>query len=130
MSTAAIFSPLAVGTGAAGPVVGRRDHLRLVAASERRARPEPLHLTRRGRLALTGMVTLVLVLAFWSLFSALGPAGASSAVVVQPGMTLTQLASEHLPEVPLSQAVTDIQRANRLSTTDIAVGQELVIPGR
>jgi LysM repeat protein len=72
----------------------------------------------------------VLVLAFWSLVSALGPAGASSAVVVGPGMTLTQLASEHLPEVPLSQAVTDIQRANRLSTTDIAVGQELVIPGR
>ncbi|MFK5632976.1 MULTISPECIES: LysM peptidoglycan-binding domain-containing protein [unclassified Ornithinimicrobium] len=130
MSTATVFSPLAVGAGAAGTVVGRRDHLRLVVADERRAQPVPLHITRRGRLALTGTVALVLVLAFASLLSALGPAGASSAVVVEPGMTLTQLATEHLPEMPLSQAVTDIQRANKLSTTDIAVGQELVIPGR
>ena len=54
----------------------------------------------------------------------------SVAVVVEPGMTLSQIAAEQLPELPLDRAMVDIQRANRLSTTDIAVGQELVIPGR
>ena len=57
-------------------------------------------------------------------------AGATTAVVVEPGMTLSQVAAEQLPELPLDRAVVDIQRANRLSTTDIAVGQELLIPGR
>lgn len=93
-------------------------------------RVRPVRITRRGRLALTGTVALVLVLALFSLLSSLGPAGASSAVVVEPGMTLNQIAAEHLPEVPLTQAVSDIQRANRLSTTSIAAGQELIIPGR
>ncbi|MFC5040953.1 LysM peptidoglycan-binding domain-containing protein [Ornithinimicrobium kibberense] len=32
--------------------------------------------------------------------------------------------------MPLSQAVVDIQRANKLSTTSVAAGQVLVIPGR
>lgn len=91
---------------------------------------QPVRITRRGRLALTGTVALVLVLALFSLVNALGPAGASSAVVVEQGMTLTQIAAEHLPEVPLTQAVSDIQRVNKLSTTSIAAGQQLVIPGR
>ncbi|WP_161965089.1 LysM peptidoglycan-binding domain-containing protein [Ornithinimicrobium cerasi] len=114
-----------------GAAVGRQ-RLRVVGEEERapaRALAD-LHLTRRGRLALTGTVALVLVLALLSLVGALGPAGASSAVVVQPGMTLSHIAVTHLPDVPLSQAVSDIQRANRLSTTSIAVGQELLIPGR
>lgn len=112
-----------------GPV---RAHLRLVAEGERApvAGHGAVHITRRGRLAVTGMVTLLLLTAMFSLLSALGPASATSAVVVEPGMTLSQIAADHLPGVPLSQAVSDIQRANKLSTTSIAVGQELLIPGR
>lgn len=98
----------------------------------RRSAVERVHLrlTRRGRLALTGMVAVLIALVAGSMVSMMGPAGATSAVVVEPGMTLTQIAAEQLPELPLSQAITDIQRANSLSTTSIAVGQELVIPGR
>lgn len=89
-----------------------------------------LRLTRRGRLAVTSTVAIVLALVGLSLLSALGPASAMSSVVVEPGSSLSQIATEHLPGVPLGEAITDIQRANSLSTTSIAVGQELVIPGR
>ncbi|MFB9730966.1 MULTISPECIES: LysM peptidoglycan-binding domain-containing protein [Ornithinimicrobium] len=119
-------------SGAVAPWAVSRPggHLRLVAADERRPVPAPVRLTRRGRLTLTATAVLVLVLAFASLFNAIGPAGASSAVTVEPGTTLSQIAAEHLPDVPLSQAVVDIQRANKLSTTSVAAGQVLVIPGR
>lgn len=131
MSTAVVdLIPVAAGAESLGVRDARRPggHLRVVGPEERAVRPAPLHITRRGRLTLTSTVALILVLALASLLNALGPADASSAVVVQPGMTLSQIAAEQLPELPLSQAVTDIQRANLLSTTDIAVGQELVIP--
>jgi hypothetical protein len=134
MSTAALdMFPVVAGAGRrqGAPAVRRPGgHLRAVAADERRARPVSLRITRRGRLALTGTVALVLVLAFASLVSTLAPAGAATAVVVEPGMTLSQIAAEQLPELPLDRAVVDIQRANKLSTTHVAVGQELVIPGR
>lgn len=100
------------------------------ASVARRAAAAPLRITRRGRLALTSTATLVVALVLLSLMGVIGPAGASSSVVVQPGMTLSQIAAQQLPDLPLSQAVTDIQRANKLSTTSIAAGQELVIPGR
>lgn len=98
--------------------------------SVRRPAGMALRITRRGRLALTSTATLVVALVLLSLMGLVGPAGATGSVVVQPGMTLSQIASEQLPDLPLSQAVTDIQRANKLSTSSIAVGQELVIPGR
>ncbi len=139
MSTAVVdMFPVAAGAGSrtASALAGTDalratgGHLRLVAADERRPQAAPLRITRRGRLAVTATVALVLVLALASLLSALSPAGAATAVVVEPGMTLSQIAAEQLPELPLDRAMVDIQRANRLSTTDIAVGQELVIPGR
>lgn len=113
-------------------VAPRQRHLRLVSADERRMprTRRALRITRRGRLAATSSVTLLVALVIASVIGLLGPAGASSSVVVQPGMTLSQIAAEKLPDVPLSQAITDIQRANQLSTTSIAAGQELVIPGR
>ena len=113
---------------AAPSVTGR--HLRLVGADERKAPAPALRITRRGRLAVTGTVALVLVLALSMVLGSWGPAAATSAMVVEPGMTLSQIAAEQLPGVPLSQAVTDIQRANGLSGSSIAVGQVLVIPGR
>lgn len=140
MSTATIDHPVMTlpaelrrGTRSGARSTSRPTHLRLVGAEERRyprrAR-RALRITRRGRLAATSSLTLVVALVIASVIGLLGPAGASSSVVVQPGMTLSQIAAEQLPDVPLSQAVTDIQRANQLSTTSIAAGQELVIPGR
>lgn len=89
---------------------------------------EPLRLTRRGRLALTSTVAFVVAGLLMSMIGVLGPAGATTSVVVEPGMTLSQIAAEELPDLPLDRAITDIQRANRLSTTSIAAGQELLIP--
>ena len=124
--------------GRRGVAPGRRGHLRLVGAGEpalpqaQRAstRPTTLRLTRRGRLALTTTAALVVALVAVSMIGLLGPAGATTSVVVEPGSTLSQIAAEQLPDMPLSQAITDIQRANRLSTTSVAAGQELIIPGR
>lgn len=133
MSTAVVdLFPVAAGAESLGVPAVRRPggHLRAVGAQERAPRQEQLHITRRGRLALTATVALVLVLALAGLLGTLSPAGASTAVVVEPGMTLSQIAADQLPGLPLSQAVTDIQRANKLSTTDIAAGQTLVIPSR
>ena len=110
---------------------GRPPRLRLVAADERLSRAGRrgrLRITRRGRLAVTSTVGLIVALVAASVLGLLGPAGATSSVVVEPGTTLSQIAARHLPGVPLSQAVTDIQRANSLSTADVAAGQELVIP--
>lgn len=133
MSTATIDYPgmaLPAGLRPARSTSSSR-HLRLVGADERRAARatrRALRITRRGRLAATSSLTLVVALVIASVIGLLGPAGGSSSVVVQPGMTLSQIAAEQLPELPLSQAVTDIQRANQLSTTSIAAGQELRIP--
>jgi LysM repeat protein len=114
------------------PSADRRGHLRVVAEGERRSRIRRvrLRITRRGRLTLTSTVGLLIAVLAASLLGVTGPAGASSAVLVQPGQTLSQIAAQQLPGVPLSQAVVDIQRANRLSGTSVAAGQELVIPGR
>ncbi|WP_022926199.1 LysM peptidoglycan-binding domain-containing protein [Serinicoccus marinus] len=146
MSTAIahdILSPLPVPR----PRGAARGHLRLVPTpsargrsgdgsqfrSARARRVEParhLRLTRRGRLALTTTTSLVVALVAWSMLGLLGPAGASSSIVVEEGSTLSEIAAQELPEVPLSQAITSIQRANSLSTTSVAAGQQLVIPGR
>lgn len=99
-----------------------------ISATAQDAGGRPVRITRRGRLAITIAVMLGLLLAALSLLQTITPAGATSSVVVQEGMTLTQIAQEHLPTVPVGQAIIDIQRANNLSTTSIAVGQELRIP--
>ncbi|WP_298885657.1 LysM peptidoglycan-binding domain-containing protein [uncultured Serinicoccus sp.] len=141
MSTAIahdILSPLPGPRPVADVAPRRPTHLRLVGeddrrpsrAVRRRLRAGRLHLTRRGRLAVTATTGLVLAAVIWSMVGLLGPAGASTSVTVERGETLSQIASEQLPELPLSRAVTAIQRANSLSTTSIAAGQELVIPGR
>lgn len=136
MSTATIDYPGLAAPAGLRParLGGRPRHLRLVGAQERvaprRARRGALRITRRGRLAVTTTVATVLALVLASMVGLLGPAGATASVVVEPGMTLSQIAAEQLPDVPLSRAVTDIQRANHLSTTSLAAGQELVIPGR
>lgn len=117
---------------------GPRPRLRLVGEQERRparasrrsAAAGHVRLTRRGRLAITTTTSLVLALVIWSMVGLLGPADATSSVTVERGTTLSEIASEQLPELPLSQAITAIQRANSLSTTSVAAGQELVIPGR
>lgn len=136
MSTATLDHPVLALPAALRPgrAARRPSHLRLVEPSAptaaRQTRRRAMRITRRGRLALTSSLTLVVALVVASVIGLLGPAGATTSVVVEPGMTLSQIAAEQLPDVPLSQAIVDIQQVNRLSTTSVAAGQELVIPSR
>jgi len=62
-----------------------------------------------------------------------GAGGASAPLVdhattVQQGQTLSQVAAEQLPQLPLAEAVAEIQVANNLPSAQVHAGQSLVIP--
>ncbi|MDO5626718.1 MAG: LysM peptidoglycan-binding domain-containing protein [Mobilicoccus sp.] len=107
-----------------------RPGLRVVGEHERLVVP-PLRLTRRGRLVRTlvvfGIVSLLALMAFARLTAPQLPP--THVVTVQPGQTLTQIAGEALPMVPLDAAVVRIQMANGLNGSILLAGQEIVIPG-
>lgn len=139
------LSPLGLGASAR-----RRGHLRLVRPGEapagtpreseqqdravavptRGSASRQLSLTRRGRLAVTLSVATLLVAATIVTLG-LFPAGAADGrtVVVEPGQTLSQIAVTHLPELPVDQAIVQIQLANSMNTLQVQTGAELVIPG-
>lgn len=110
--------------------VERPSHLRVVLEGERVHAPR-LHLTRRGRLVRTlvvfGVVSLVVLMAFARLTAPQLPP--THTVTVETGQTLTQIAAERLPMVPLDAAVVRIQMANGLNGSILVAGQEIVIPG-
>ncbi|UUZ45807.2 LysM peptidoglycan-binding domain-containing protein [Janibacter limosus] len=94
------------------------------------ARPIPrTRLTRRGRPAIATSVLAAASIAGAS-FALAGPAAAPQQITVEPGQTLSQIASSELVGVPTAEAVADIQVANGLSTTYIHAGQTLTIPTR
>ena len=89
----------------------------------------PLRLTRAGRLAVTMTVVVVGVVLAISLLSG----GASAAVIdhsttVQAGQTLSEVAATQLPQLPINEAVAQIQIANDLAGSDVHAGQTLLIP--
>lgn len=115
-------------------------HLRLVVGSDEPVRepgrgrtPSPrreatLRLTRRGRLAVTGAVTALLVVTAGGLAAAVMPDAELATVTVEPGQTLSDIAATTLPDLPLDRAVVEIRIANNLSTSQVQAGQTLVIP--
>ena len=75
----------------------------------------------------------LLALAIVAVVGLMGMGGAGAAeplptVTVAPGQTLSEIALAELPQMNLSQAIVAIQIANQLSTAQIDVGQQLVIP--
>jgi hypothetical protein len=89
----------------------------------------PLRLTRAGRLAVTLTVLVAAVVASIALLSG----GASATVVdhsttVQRGQTLSEVASQQLPGLPVADAVARIQVANDLTSSEVHAGQTLLIP--
>jgi hypothetical protein len=115
---------------------GRRGHLRLVGADEladTAALPvqRRMRVTRRGRLLVTGTVTVLVAVTVAALIGSILPAGASTSetVVVEPGQTLSQIAATELPELPLDRAIVEIQLANELNSLQVQAGQTLEIPG-
>ena len=86
-----------------------------------------LHLTRRGRLAITlGTLALATVTGAGIAFG--GTAATPDEVVVEPGQTLTSIAAVELPGMATDAAIAEIRSANQLSTSHIHAGQTLVIP--
>ena len=118
------------------PVTRRRAHLVLVPTGPdalgpaSTARP-PLRLTRRGRIVVTLLVAAGLALS--GVAAAVQRAGATSeprVVTVQPGQSLWGIASRELPDLPVTSGIVELQLANSLSSSQIHVGQRLVIPPR
>ncbi|HEY7722104.1 MAG TPA: LysM peptidoglycan-binding domain-containing protein [Pedococcus sp.] len=123
-------------TPAPARVPGRPSRPRLVLVPTGDAVPTPvagpLRITRAGRLAITLTVAAALVALALTVFgggdaAAVTPA-ADHATTVQAGQTLSQIAVEQLPGVPMSEAVAQIQLANNLPSTHVHAGQTLLIP--
>ncbi|MBK8435055.1 MAG: LysM peptidoglycan-binding domain-containing protein [Austwickia sp.] len=81
------------------------------------------------------MRTLVVfgVLAFialtrWVPVSSEVPLEVHHVTVVRPGQTLSEVAHEHLPSLPVREGVTRLQLLNRLTAPEVTVGQSLAIP--
>lgn len=94
--------------------------------------PRRLRFTRRGRLAMTLTVAvLVAVAAFsaWSSLATAAPAGAATHVVtVESGQSLSEIAAREMPGVRTDDAVLRLVKANHLQNDQIMTGQTLVVP--
>jgi hypothetical protein len=107
-----------------------RPQLRLVGPEERASVPA-LGLTRRGRLLVMVLMaaaglSLTVVLTTPSMSSA--PPQIDHATTVAVGQTLSDVAAAQLPNLPINEAVARVQLVNGLNTTQVHVGQSLLIP--
>ncbi len=115
-----------------------RRHLRVVTPGETAPRParavaprrrRGMVLTRRGRLAVTLTVASALVVAAVVVVGLLPvAAGGTATIVVQPGQTLSEIATTQLPQLPVDRAIVEIQLANELNSLHIPAGVQLQIP--
>lgn len=113
----------------AAPQVPPRARLTVLPPLQEASRPR-LRITRRGRLLVTllglGAVSLVaLVLAARLAASQPTP---ERVTVIRSGQTLSQVAGEELPQLPVELAIARIQAANSLNSPELVQGQSLVIP--
>jgi LysM domain len=120
-------------TTAPAPAPQRPDRPQLVSVPCGKAVPvvpaAPLRLTRAGRLAITLTVLVAAVVASLALLSG----GASATVIdhsttVGSGQTLSEVAAQQLPGLPVADAVARIQVANDLASSEVHAGQTLLIP--
>ncbi len=94
----------------------------------------PVHLTRRGRLLVVLAMAAVLFGAFSLGRSAsdAAPTAQSAPVLqtttVQPGDSLWTVAQRVAPKNDTREVVATIRRLNDLSSSDLQVGQQLVLP--
>ncbi len=113
----------------AGMPLGR-PQLRLVPTGALvSGRPERVRMTRRGRLVRTGVAVAIALVLTWTVVGAVAAgAMAPHIVTVTRGQTLSQIATQQLPGLPVRDGVAAIQLANGLSTSDIHAGQVLTVP--
>ncbi|MDN5790376.1 MAG: LysM peptidoglycan-binding domain-containing protein [Micrococcales bacterium] len=115
-----------------------RRHLVLVPAGDAaisgaRLGEPVMRLSRFGRLVRALLVAAVLTAGAVAASHALASVFALSAgpgvtVTVQAGDTLSQIAAQRLPDLPIADGVVAIQLANDLSTSQIHAGQALIVP--
>jgi len=111
----------------------RPPHLVLVptgpdAVAARRT-PPAMRLTTAGRLVVAVLVAAVVMLLAVVLAGRLASATQEPRVItVQRGQTLWGIAARELPDLPVTEGIVELQVANSLSTSQIHVGQRLVVP--
>lgn len=129
---------------ATGPVAARSDdatgrpHLVLVptgaeavreARRARTASEPPMRLTTFGRLVLSLLAAALLALLLSAFAGSLASAsGEAKEITVRAGQTLSGIAAEHLPDLPIPDAVVELQLLNGLSSSHVHAGQTLRIP--
>lgn len=91
----------------------------------------PIRITRAGRLALTLSIVVAAVALAMALFT--GGASASATVIdhsttVGPGETLSEIATQQLPQLSMAEGVAQLKIANNLTGSDVHAGQTLLIP--
>ena len=112
-----------------GMPVGR-PQLRLVPTGAAvTGRSVPARMTRRGRLVRTGLATAVALVLTWTVVGVVAASAVTPHLVtVTRGQTLSEIAAQQLPDLPVRDGVVAIQLANGLSTGDIHAGQVLTVP--
>ena len=89
----------------------------------------PVRMTRRGRLVRSGLAVAAALVITWTIVGAVAAgAAAPHLVTVTRGQTLSEIAAQQLPELPVHDGVVAIQLANGMSATDIHAGQVLTVP--
>lgn len=110
----------------AGPEQVRRS-VRAGAVRAGTVRAQRARAMRARRVAVVAVGLAIAVLLAGALVARAGGTGPHR-VTVQAGQTLSQIALAELPDLPIGTAVAEIQIANRLNTSHVHAGQELVIP--
>ena len=102
----------------------------------RAARPEPMRLTRRGRIFFGTIIALALAAGAYFLGFGASQAGADSTVsttsfeqvTVMPGDTLWSIAANIAPGADTQTVIAEIVSLNQLETATVQPGQRLSIP--
>jgi hypothetical protein len=97
------------------------------------AHPSPVRLTRRGRIVLTLLMMVGLIVAGFTLGRGSSQAAvhthlAHHTVTVEAGDTLWSLASRVAPHADPRDVVAEITSLNRLTSDVVEPGEQLVVP--
>lgn len=136
-----VSSVVIPGSSLGGQTRWRKAGRRLTAVPASRSRPvarparsSGMRLTRRGRMVVLVVATVLLVAAFslgrvsTTAATSVPPPVAYRSVVVAAGDTLWEIASTAVPDRDPRLTVEDIRRLNHLRGVTVQAGQQLLLP--